>query len=72
MIKDAMKQSLEHGMITFDESLYRLYADGKISYPEAIEHADSRTDLALRIRLHGPQPPAGMRMNVEGLSIQAK
>ena len=55
-IKEAMKQSLELGMLTFDESLYRLYAAGRISYAEAIEHADSQTDLALRIRLQGPEP----------------
>ena len=53
-IKEAMKQSLEHGMLTFDESLYRLYADGRISYEDAIAHADSQTDLALRVRLQGP------------------
>jgi twitching motility protein PilU len=56
MIKDAMKQSLEHGMLTFDESIYRLYSAGQISYAEAIGNADSKTDLALRIRLQGPAP----------------
>ncbi len=60
-IRDAMKQSLELGMLTFDESIYRLYAAGRISYDEAMDHADSRTDLGLRIRLGGPQPPGGHR-----------
>jgi len=57
-IKEAMKHSTEMGMQTFDESLYRLYAAGQISYRDAIDVADSRTDLALRVRLQGPAPPA--------------
>ncbi len=56
MLKEAMKQGIDHGMLTFDESLYRLYAAGRISYREALSHADSQTDLALRIRLQGPEP----------------
>jgi twitching motility protein PilU len=56
LIKDAMKAGTEHGMQTFDESLYWLYAAGRIDYPTAIENADSRTDLALRVRLQGPPP----------------
>jgi len=56
MLKEAMKQGLDHGMLTFDESLYRLYAAGRISYREALDHADSQTDLALRVRLQGPEP----------------
>jgi twitching motility protein PilU len=69
-IKEAMKQSLEHGMLTFDESLYRLYAGGRIRYSEALEHADSRTDLGLRIRLHGPAPPDGEHLDTAGLRIE--
>lgn len=55
-IREAMKQGAEQGMQTFDESLYLLYAGGRISYRDAIDHADSRTDLSLRIRLQGPAP----------------
>jgi twitching motility protein PilU len=53
-LKDAMKQSVNVGMQSFDEALYRLYESGRISYDEAIANADSRTDLALRIRLNRP------------------
>ncbi len=60
-IRDAMKQSAELGMLTFDASIYKLYAAGRISYEEAMENAESRTDLGLRIRLEGPQPPGGHR-----------
>jgi twitching motility protein PilU len=55
-IKEAMKHSTEIGMQTFDESLFRLFAAGQITYQDAIEVADSRTDLALRIRLQGLAP----------------
>ena len=50
-IKDAMRRSNEIAMRTFDQSLYDLYTDGKISIEEALHNADSRTDLALRVRL---------------------
>ncbi|HWU53528.1 MAG TPA: PilT/PilU family type 4a pilus ATPase [Tahibacter sp.] len=53
-LKEAMKQGVNIGMQTFDEALYRLYATGRISLAEALEHADSRTDLSLRVRLTNP------------------
>jgi len=58
-IKEAMKQGNAIGMLTFDQSLYALYASGQISYKEAIVNADSQTDLALHIRLVGPAPAEG-------------
>jgi twitching motility protein PilU len=69
-IRDAMKQSQELGMVTFDQSIYALYAAGRISYEEAMDHADSRTDLGLRIRLEGPRPASGHRDNLEGARIE--
>jgi twitching motility protein PilU len=53
-LKDAMKNGVDQGMQTFDESLYRLYRAGRISLDDALAHADSRTDLGLRIRLGTP------------------
>jgi twitching motility protein PilU len=50
-IKDAMDTSLEEGMQTFDQSLYTLYKEGKIELEEALNKADSRDGLALKIRL---------------------
>jgi len=55
-IKESMKHSTDLGMQTFDEALFKLYASKKISYQDAIDVADSRTDLALRIRLEGMTP----------------
>ena len=39
-IRDAMKQSFELGMLTFDESIYKLYAAGRISYDEEMDNED--------------------------------
>jgi twitching motility protein PilU len=50
-IKEAMDRSLQDGMQTFDQALYRLYKDGKIELEEALRKADSRDGLALKIRL---------------------
>jgi twitching motility protein PilU len=50
-IKDAMEQSTESGMQTFDQALFELYKAGKISNEEAIRNADSRNNVALQIRL---------------------
>jgi twitching motility protein PilU len=69
-IHDAMKQSSELGMLLFDDSIYRLYAAGRISYEEAMDNADSRTDLGVRIRLEGPRPPGEHHDELEGARIQ--
>ncbi|MBB5209180.1 PilT/PilU family type 4a pilus ATPase [Chiayiivirga flava] len=50
-IKEAMDRSLQDGMQTFDQSLFRMYKDGKIDLEEALRKADSRDGLALKIRL---------------------
>jgi len=51
-IKDLMKRSREHGMITFDQALFELYENGHISYEEALRNADSINDLRLNIKLN--------------------
>ena len=53
-IKEAIAQALEPGLQTFDQHLFRLHEAGSISLEQALRHADSRTDLGLKIRLeHG-------------------
>ncbi len=44
-IKEAMNGSGARGMQTFDDALFFLYKDGKISKEEALKNADSRNDL---------------------------
>lgn len=55
-LRDAIKQGKEQGMLLFDDSLYQLHAAGRIDYHQALDAADSRTDLALRFRLDGLAP----------------
>lgn len=44
-IKEAMEQSLAPGSQTFEQDLYRLYHEGKITLEEALANADSPTNL---------------------------
>jgi twitching motility protein PilU len=57
-VRSAMGKSTETGMQTFDQSLYDLFSIGAISLEQALANADSRTDLALRVRLHHGVDPA--------------
>ena len=50
-IKEVMKQSVEQGMITFDQFLFNLFEAGVISYDEAIRNADSQNEVRLEIKL---------------------
>lgn len=54
-IKDAMEQGTLAGMQTFDQSLYKLFKDGKITIDEALCNADSKNNLRLRLRLEDPE-----------------
>ncbi|MBC7696884.1 MAG: PilT/PilU family type 4a pilus ATPase [Bacteroidia bacterium] len=49
-IKEIMADSNDIGMLTFDQSLFRLYSNGKIDEENALANADSRNDLSLKIR----------------------
>ncbi len=51
-IKEAMERGREYGMQTFDQALYDLYKQGKISKDNAIKFADSKNNVSLQIRLN--------------------
>lgn len=51
ILKEAMAGGTQEGMQTFDQALYNLYKEGRISYEEAIANADSANDLRLRIKM---------------------
>ncbi|MBN8477424.1 MAG: PilT/PilU family type 4a pilus ATPase [Burkholderiales bacterium] len=53
-IKEAMEQSLYPGSQTFEQSLCRLYIDGRITYDEAMAASDSPTNLAWLINQSNP------------------
>ena len=50
-LKNIMKQSGHHGMVTFDQALYAMYKDGKISYDDALRYADSSNEVRLAVKL---------------------
>jgi len=50
-IKMAMEDSLQEGMQSFDQHLFRLFKEGRIEMEEALKAADSRDGLALKFRL---------------------
>jgi twitching motility protein PilU len=50
-LKDLMKRSTEHGMMTFDQALFNLYQEGEITYEDAILYADSANEVRLMIKL---------------------
>lgn len=50
-VREAMVRGAQEGMQTFDDALFALYKSGHIGREEALHHADSHNDLALRIRL---------------------
>jgi len=54
-IKEIMKKSRELGMQTFDQALFDLYEEGRISYEDALRNADSVNDLRLMIKLHSKE-----------------
>ncbi|MCH9696688.1 MAG: PilT/PilU family type 4a pilus ATPase [Gammaproteobacteria bacterium] len=50
-LKELMKQSREQGMQTFDQHLYDLYKQGRITYEDALRSADSMNEVRLMIKL---------------------
>ena len=49
-IKEIMADNNDIGMNTFDQSLFKLFANSKIDEENALANADSRNDLSLKIR----------------------
>jgi twitching motility protein PilU len=50
-LKDAIKKGTDVGMLLFDDCLLQLCKARRISEQEALHHADSRTDLGVKLRL---------------------
>jgi twitching motility protein PilU len=45
-IKEAIEKSLSPGSVSFEQALFKLYAEGKITKEEALRNSDSATNLA--------------------------
>ena len=48
-VKESFYESTEQGMQTFDQSLLKLYHDGRVTMDEALANADSRANLEAQI-----------------------
>jgi len=69
-IKEIMKKSRELGMQTFDQALFELYEDDKISYEDALRNADSVNDLRLTIKLQSKRAKdRDLAAGTEGLGL---
>lgn len=68
-INDLMSRSTELGMQTFDQALFNLHEDGKITYTNAIKHADSPNDLRLRVKLESKHDHSHLDEELMKLSI---
>ncbi len=68
-LKELMKRSGEHGMITFDQALYKLYKEGEITYEDALLYADSANEVRLMIKLGSAQDVERYASRLEGVSL---
>jgi len=55
-LSDVMEKDTNMGMRTLDQSLYLLYANGRITEETALAYADSQSNIRLQMRLSGVSP----------------
>jgi twitching motility protein PilU len=63
-LKEGMEQGIQEGCQTFDQALFSLYKEGKISLEQALINADSANNLRLKIKL------AGLKLDEEPVAAQ--
>ena len=68
-IKSIMGKSNELGMKTFDQALFDLYEDDKVTLEDALRNADSMNELRLRIKLQGKAAKNAEEDNLDHLSL---
>ena len=68
-IREIIKRSREQGMQTFDQALFDLYEDNRISLADALRHADSVNDLRLNIKLNSRRGERDVYAGTESLGI---
>jgi twitching motility protein PilU len=52
-LKEAMEQGIQEGCQTFDQALFTLYKENKITLQQALMNSDSANNLRLKIKLEG-------------------
>lgn len=68
-LKEVMKESVQLGMKTFDQSLFELYQAGEISYDDALRYADSQNEVRLRIKLAQGGDAKTLAQGMDGVEI---
>jgi twitching motility protein PilU len=67
-IKEAMEKSMSPGSQTFEQDLFRLVRQGKVSTDEALANADSATNLGLLLGNSGIMPAMAEKAKQPGAS----
>jgi len=68
-LKNVMRDSSHHGMTTFDKCMFRMYKEGKISYDDALRHADSSNEVRLMIKLDEGGDADTLTRGLEGVEV---
>ena len=64
-----MKESVQLGMKTFDQSLFELYQAGEISYEDALRYADSANEVRLKIKLAQGGDARTLSQGLDGVEL---
>jgi twitching motility protein PilT len=64
LIRDAIEGGSYDGMVTFDQSLLRLYQDRKITLDDAIAMAHNAHDFKIKVRSLGVDPAAAAQTGI--------
>jgi twitching motility protein PilU len=68
-LKNVMRDSAHHGMITFDKCMFRMYKEGKISYDDALRHADSANEVRLMIKMDEGGDAESLARGLAGVEV---
>lgn len=69
MLKEVIRKSAQYGMKTFDQDLYELYINGKISYEDAVNYADSPNEIRLMIKLGKKADVGRLSSALDGVTL---
>ncbi len=68
-LHDVIERSNDIGMMTMDQSLFKLYRDDLITYEDALRNAESVNNLRLRIKLEGGKATSRLGASLEGTTF---
>lgn len=68
LIKEHMARAQHQGMQTFDQALFDLFKQDKISYEDALKYSDSESEVKLMVKLF--QGKNGDTGSLEGIGLQ--